>query len=127
MARKPIPLEKIDLKALEGFKHVVENEASLPCALIIGAMLENMLMTILGGFFIKSDTADNLFKGNGGLESYSKCANMAYCLGFISLPILKNLERIGKVRNLFAHSASIREFTDPDIAAECDKLTMPNA
>lgn len=50
---------------------------------------------------------------------------MAYCLGFVSLPILNNLEKIGKVRNLFAHSTTIREFTDPEIAAECKKLTLP--
>jgi hypothetical protein len=125
MARKPIPLDKLGQKTFEGFKQAIKDEASLPCALIIGAMLENILMTMLASFFIKCDTADHLFKGNGGLESYSKCANMSYCLGFISLPILKNLERIGSVRNLFAHSILAREFTDLEIEAECNKLTIP--
>jgi len=74
-------------------------------------------MTLLGSFFIKEDVSDKLFDIKGTLDSFSKCSDVAYCLGFFSKTVFDNLKLIGKIRNAFAHATTIPDFSSLDIPA----------
>jgi hypothetical protein len=126
MARKPIPRELFTRESYGDLFKVSENESDLACGLIVAAVLERQLMTLLHSLFIKSGATDDLFKADGGLESYYKCARMAYCLGLISKAAFANLELVGKVRNTLAHSVTVKGFGDPEVTSLCDRLTLPS-
>ena len=119
MARKAIPAGKL----LEDSKHFVEAlilEGPLACALIGGAAVENALMTLLSNFFVEG--SENVFDIGGCLESASKCAAVAYCLGFISKEGRENLKLIARIRNKFAHSHVPIDFDDTEVVESCSKL-----
>jgi DNA-binding MltR family transcriptional regulator len=105
-------------------KAVVEG-SSLACALIATSVVENALMTLLVTLFVKGNTTDGLFKSGGPLGDWFRCTQMAYSIGLIREPVKQNLERVGEIRNTFAHSRKLIEFEDATIVALCSKLTLP--
>jgi DNA-binding MltR family transcriptional regulator len=82
-------------------------------------------MHLLENFRLKSQVTEEMFK-TGALESFSRCAKMAYTLGLIPEPAFKNLEVIGSIRNKFAHHPNLIDFDHPEIIKFCIKLTLPN-
>jgi DNA-binding MltR family transcriptional regulator len=125
--RKPIPLEKFLEQFGSSILQYSKTEHPLAFALVGAALLENALMTLLHRYLVEGPTTEGLFGIQGTLGSYSECARMAYCLGLIPKNMLANLERIGQIRNKFAHSTSERTFHDPEIAAICHTLTTTKA
>jgi hypothetical protein len=98
------------------------------CAIVTTSYLEHMIRAILRAHFINGDTAKSLLDPKeGALALLGNATCVAYCLGLISKGCKANIDRIGHIRNLFAHSIQGLSFQDPDIAAICDKLTFPAA
>src|SRR6266436_3438925 len=81
-------------------------------------------MSLLASFFIKDEVSDSLFDIRGALDSFSKCTDVAYCLGFFPKAVYQNLKIIGKIRNAFAHSTTVHDFTTPEIAGLCSQLRL---
>jgi len=125
MARKPIPLDKLFFPALQNFMKAIKGQSPLACTLIVGASLENALMSLLHAYFIKSTVTESLFATRGALGSFASCRDMAYCLGFISEETYKNLELIGRIRNRFAHATSDIDFADAEIINLCKQIQVP--
>src|SRR5262245_40928148 len=126
MTRKALTAEEwLEEHLSNDFGTILRGKSAIAAALVAAALLENALMTLLHSFFIQDERTNALFRVRGTLESFSKCAEMAYCLGLISEAMLKNLERVGKIRNRFAHSMSLPNFNDQQISDLCAALTFP--
>jgi DNA-binding MltR family transcriptional regulator len=119
--QKPVKLTEDS----QAFYQAINDEAPLPCALISVAFLEKAVTAILAGFFVQCDTAKTVLGENGFLGEFSRCADVAYCLGLVSNGALKNLKRVGKIRNLFAHSHQLIDFNDHEVREHCAQLTFP--
>jgi DNA-binding MltR family transcriptional regulator len=124
MARKPIPRGSPEF--LGDLTRTALVEPPLSIALLFHAALENSLMHLLASFLIKGETTDSMFKTRGELGSFFSCFRVAYTLGLISKEAHDNLLLIGEIRNLFAHSTSMRTFSYPEIGDKCKKLTLPS-
>jgi DNA-binding MltR family transcriptional regulator len=125
MARKAIERGELEKKYREHFQKAINGQSPLACVLISTAFIENALMALLAGFFVECETAKRMFKGGGSLGDLSKCADMAYCLGFINKVMLENIKQVGEVRNVFAHSAGFIDFDHPSLKEALSKLTFP--
>jgi hypothetical protein len=123
MARKAMKQADLEKKFQEHYSKAIMHQSPLACALISTAFLENALMTLLSKFFINSETAKGLFKGT--LGDLAKCADMAYCLGFINTGMLKNIKKIGDVRNIFAHSPEFIDFNHPSVQEIVKTMKTP--
>ncbi len=125
MARKPVPREAYTDTTFGEYEKATTGELPLPFVLVSTALVENYLMTLLEASLIKGTTTDEMFKGEGQLNSLSKCYRMAYCLGLIPDDVRKNLEKIGGVRNRFAHATSLIDFADAEVQKLCKEMTLP--
>ena len=77
-------------------------------------------------YLIDGSTAQSLLDpAKGALGQLHNAASVAYCLGLISKDCKANIETIGLIRNLFAHSIDDVTFSDPKITALCNELTVP--
>jgi DNA-binding MltR family transcriptional regulator len=94
----------------------------------MGTLLDNALEALLGKFFIEDKTVEeiNLFGAKGILDSMSKRRDLAYCLGLISGPVYENLDRLGRLRNHFAHNNKVIDFTDQRAKDLCNALAPPS-
>ena len=70
---------------------------------------------------------DKLFDGYGPLASLSAKSDIAFALGIVDKATHSKLAVVRKVRNKFAHSASIITFEQIDIAALLAPLKVPDA
>jgi DNA-binding MltR family transcriptional regulator len=98
----------------------------LTCVLRGVAALEQAFMSLLQQHLIVGETTKALFKGGGVLGEYSGCAKMAYCLGLISKTAYTNAERLGEIRNAFAHSHLPLNFNNEEIDKLCGALKLPS-
>jgi len=105
---------------------VINDKPDMECVLIVGSFLDQCLASLLRRYFVKSETADNLlsFK-KGNLREFASRIKMCYCLGLITKGMLKNLETIGEIRNLFGHTHLSLDFANFDIEKLCNNLTYP--
>ena len=103
------------------------DQASSPgdCVRVVGSIVDNSVLTLLGSVFVKDEISDRILDIQGHLHTASSCTDMAFCLGFITKPVWKNLKQISRVRNLFAHSEIMRDFTDDEVVKLCKGLTFP--
>ena len=95
------------------------------CAIIGVAYLEESLMSLLRTAFISGETSKGLFKEGGILGQLSHCNKIAYCLGLIPEETLKNVDRMGSIRNIFAHNYRLTTFDSAEVREECDNITIP--
>ena len=96
------------------------------CAIVGTSHLEHSLRALLRKYLIDGSTAQSLLDpAKGALGQLHNAASVAYCLGLISKDCKANIETIGLIRNLFAHSIDDVTFSDPKITALCNELTVP--
>jgi len=125
MARKIPKPEQLS----ERGKHLYDalnGEAPLPCVLVGVAALEKAVASLLQNYFIEGDTSKGLFELGGVLDDFSGCAKVAYCLGLIEKKVFENLNTVGTIRNIFAHSDVPLAFDDPAVKTLCEKLHLPS-
>jgi len=122
MVRQAVDVDELVIDSLKLWK-LLNKEDPLPAVLVGAAFVEKALVTLLSRFLITgSDTAKNILSEKGILGEFFRCSQMAYCLGLISDLVLHNVERIAKIRNLFAHSHTQLGFDDKDVSALCSQL-----
>src|ERR1700721_2173691 len=102
MARKPLSLQDFPVNFSDELSPIINNHspmADMAVALVLTAILENMLMTALDRFFVilqcgecnackkgqRCSKNDLVFSINGALDGLSKCADLALRLGIITL------------------------------------------
>jgi len=115
------------LSAMQDKFFAALNESTDATCVIVGTShIEHALRSLLRKKLVKCNTALNLLdpsKGALGLLHNSVC--MAYALGLISERCMKNIETIGAIRNLFAHSIDDTFFTTADVTKLCEELSFP--
>jgi hypothetical protein len=126
--RMALPFERLKEEAFGDYAKAVESDNDFACALVIGAVLEQSMMTLLYQSLRTGETTKMLFDLKEGLiREYSACAKMLYCMGIIDNGTFANLNILSSIRNEFGHSPKIRKFSDPDILSLCQTLTMPGS
>jgi hypothetical protein len=120
------PPESIDVIVgnVNDLKQAMNKGSDLSCALIGGAWIETILMSLIEHFLVDCEEAKALFDIRGELDSLSKCNRMAYCLGLIATSTYKNIKVIGRIRNTFAHSQSPINFANKNVVEDCDELDV---
>jgi DNA-binding MltR family transcriptional regulator len=125
MARRVLSPEELSAQS-NSLYDAVNGEAPLPCALISVAFLEKSLAALLAKAFIEGETAKGIFDENSGLlRDFSGRCTLAYCLGLVSKGMFQNLQKVGTIRNAFAHSHQPIDFDEAGIAKLCKELTFP--
>jgi DNA-binding MltR family transcriptional regulator len=104
----------------------VNDEKDIACVLISTSFLDEMLKQILAKFFIDSTTSGALLAHTGIVGTMHSRAQLAYCVGLIPKGVFQNLERLGTIRNKFAHSHLSLTFSDPEVISLCEKLSFPH-
>lgn len=94
------------------------------CALMLGAFLDAHLEKLLRSVFVqRKSIVDPLFQYQGPLSTFSAKIRVAYCLRLIHEHEYRDLGRILKIRNRFAHELHGVSFArDPEIAKLCEGL-----
>lgn len=121
MAKKEkIPLDVHSLrKAVARFI----KQADRGTALVAAAWLDDALQArIRAAFRPDKGTADDLFRPDGPLGSFSARIKLAYLLDLIEPTARKDLDRIRGIRNDFAHERKDLRFTSPSIRDRCRQL-----
>jgi len=118
-------LELIE-KAHDWFELVKESQSDSDrgCALLLAAFLEAHLEELLRSAFIRrKNVVDSLFEYPGPLCTFSAKIRIAYCLRLLHHYEYRDLIRIQKIRNKFAHELHGLSFKkDKEIARLCRSL-----
>jgi DNA-binding MltR family transcriptional regulator len=82
---------------------------------------------ILAAFHTTGEESTRILGGleTPGVLGFSDQCKLAHCLGLISADMLKDLKRLTRVRNRFAHTSGAVSFKDPKISGLCDALWTP--
>ncbi len=104
--------------------------ADRAAALIVVALLEDALKTAITTHFapVEDNAIDQLF--GGGLEdvplgSFSARIRLGYVLGIYGPDMRADLETIRLVRNVFAHSRHLLDFTSSEVREVCKQFIFP--
>lgn len=125
--RNLISPEKLSAET-QGLLSVLNDGGDTAVILVAASFIDACLGSILERKLIKGKTSDKLLDPRGGiLGSYSSRADMCYVLGFISKPIFQDIQMIGEVRNLLAHSHMALSFDSSEINKLTDKLSYLNS
>ncbi|MBE7478977.1 MAG: hypothetical protein HS104_03155 [Polyangiaceae bacterium] len=102
-----------------------KGESDRAVALLAAAFLDHELECLLRRFFREVRVADSLFKPMQPLSSFSARTKLSYVLALIDVRSYRDLNRIRKIRNVFAHDRHPRAFADPEISSLCAALEWP--
>lgn len=94
------------------------------CALLLGAMIEIHVEKLLRSVLIKQKSAvDPLFQYPGPLSTFGAKLRLAYCLRLLHRHEYRDLVRIQKIRNRFAHELHRTSFEgDAEVSRLCASL-----
>ena len=121
--RVPMPNALLD-KHYSVFTALWNDEDAI-CAIVGTSYLEHALRSLLRSHLVDGSTTQTMLDPTkGALGQLHNAACAAYCLGLISKGCKANIELIGQIRNLFAHSMDGVSFENEKIAELCSKLTL---
>lgn len=105
------------------FRRALTDESDRGCALFAAAYLDTALVNLCRASLLESKKIDEeLFAGTSPLATFSGRIKLAFYLGLISSEFRADLETIRKIRNEFAHDATILSFDTQAIADRCRNL-----
>jgi DNA-binding MltR family transcriptional regulator len=92
-------------------------------AIIATAIVENRLTDLLkAAMKHDEETFKELFRPGGALGDFGNKIKLAYLLGLIHEDVQRDLSRVAKIRNAFAHRVSIKSFDDQSIKDSVQNL-----
>lgn len=105
------------LQKLAAFNNEIKNTTDRSCVIVAAAFIDDMLEMLLKSFLTESSKTDNsdLFENNGALSTFSSKIKLSYRLGLISPYEYKQIERVRKIRNLFAHQVLVNSLDDDKV------------
>lgn len=112
-------------KDWDAFYGEFQNESQRGAVLVGVAQLDELLRQLLSAFLIDDDQSIILLdseNSNAPLGSFSARIDLSYCLGLIGENERKDLHRIRKIRNRFAHDLHGLTFDDQEIVTLCNGL-----
>jgi hypothetical protein len=86
------------------FIEATSKETDRSLAVIAGCYIDNLLERLLRTFFISDSRVSHLFKSDHILQTYNAKVSIAYFSGLIPKIMFDDLQKIGEIRNKFAHS-----------------------
>lgn len=102
---------------------VLNTGTDLAAVLVGAAFLDQCLGALLRARFLKSSVSTRLLEpARGILGQFSARADLAYALGLLRKSIYQDVQKIGEIRNRFAHSHFGMTLADDEIAPLCDEL-----
>ena len=111
------------LKHLEG---AVNHESETTCVVVTTSYVDFALRTLLRETLCKGDTSESLLHTQkGALGSLHAASGVAYAIGIISSGCKTNIDRIGSIRNRFAHEIDGMSFQDVKVVEMCHQLKGP--
>ena len=123
MVKKDRPVFTITFGNWEIFAKSLQHETDRGTALVVVEMFNNLLGSILERFFVDDQSAARKYlKGN--LRYFSSKVQAAYLLGLIDYDDKCDLEKIGQMRNDFAHQLETTSFDDPVVGDNIGKLII---
>ena len=118
-------------KAHDWFNFIKESQddSDRGCALLLVSILEIHMEKLLRSTFIQiKNVVDPLFHYPGPLSTFSAKIRLAYCLRLIYPYEYRDLVRISKIRNRFAHELHGISFSkDKEISKLCQSLESRSA
>jgi DNA-binding MltR family transcriptional regulator len=103
--------------------NVLNNESDIGCVLVSVSFLDRCLTLLLQDRFIKnSNTVKKVLHPEGLLGEYSSKVKLCYCLSLIDRTKYCDLIKVAEIRNIFAHSHLLLDFSNAKIQGECNKL-----
>lgn len=116
---------KKQLSEFVAFRRALTDESDRGCALFAAAYLDKALSDVLFLSLVENKKIETeLFEGNAPLATFSSRIKLAFYLGKISAACRSDLEVIRKIRNDFAHDASLISFDTQSIADRCRSLAF---
>jgi DNA-binding MltR family transcriptional regulator len=95
----------------------IEKAGDRAAAILAASMIEDRLEKAVKTFLHEDkEITPAMFEGLGPLASFSAKARMGFVLGIYGEPMLKTLNRIGQIRNRFAHELEVNSFTHPKVS-----------
>lgn len=95
--------------------------------IVTPAFLEELLTTVLRNHLHQDiELLNSILKPGGALGDFGVKINMAFLVGIISDRARKDLNRIRKFRNAFAHDAALNTFDKSPVRDWAMDLTIPN-
>jgi hypothetical protein len=105
-------------------------EADRTAAIVAGALLDMFLELAIRTKFIHEidpEAANNIFRNNGPLSSFSARIAVAYALGIYDEVTRTELDNIREIRNAFSHTVGKITFDMDEVANVCKRLVIPDA
>lgn len=104
--------------------------ADRAAALIVVSLLEDALKTAISTHFVPTDdNAINQLFGSGiddgPLATFSARIRLGYALGIYGPDMRADLDTIRLIRNVFAHSRHLLDFSSPEIQNVCKQFIFP--
>jgi DNA-binding MltR family transcriptional regulator len=116
----PTGLEAIELLGQ------LRRQSDRECAVVCVSLLEHQLEVLLLNCFVEMTSAEEkeLFGGTAPLSTFAAKIKVAYALRLIDKTFRDDLDRVRKIRNVFAHKVKPIHFSHPDVADWCFKLKL---
>jgi len=122
MSKVPLPPEIAERypAMIETLNNITD---ALPRVLLVHNFLDRALASVLRATLVKgSRTTALLDPKSGPIGSYGARSQLVHCLGMISNNCKENLDALGDIRNVFAHSPTPLTFDDREIKDRCAKF-----
>lgn len=109
-----------NIKEFKNFRNALSQESDRGSALMAAAFIETKIAQLLQSFFIDNKNIyKRLFENNGALATFSSKIDLAFLLGLIPKNIFDDLHLLRKIRNDFAHNASLITFESNPTKEHC--------
>jgi hypothetical protein len=128
---KALSKEIPDDSHVRGLLRVIENRnlgSDYAIAIIGASLIERALEAAILSRFMPLEIKDRnwmfSFRQKGPLADLGARSRFGLALGLFGQPTFEDLEKIRTVRNLFAHSPSLRKFSEKPIARACNRFNV---
>jgi hypothetical protein len=113
----------------ELFHKEFAKESDRACVIVAGAMLDELLRSLLLAYLVPSTTSDDpLFDTvNAPLATFSARIEIAFRCGIISQRFARDLHLVRKIRNDFAHNIRDCNFDDTRVRSRVLALSRSNS
>ena len=112
-----------DIEDFARFLKEFQSESDRGAALVGAALLDQKLAETLRAFLVENRVAKTLVEGaNAPLGTLAARLQASFALGLIDEFEFREINRVRKVRNEFAHRAHGTTFSDPKIKGTCGSL-----
>lgn len=108
---------------MEDIADGLTEESDRGCVLVTISIIEKQLEEILRKRILGTKKQlKELFTGFGPMSSFSAKIKLAYSFGIITSEAYSELDRLKRIRNLFAHDPNLITFETKNIISMCDSL-----